>query len=355
MDGWRAVSIIIVLANHSTATWGFPHQLDTLFFWSFDGILGVRFFFVISGFLITWLMMLESAKDGHVNLYHFYARRALRILPVYGLFLCTLFGLQLFTNFHQSLSSWISNLTFTTNFNRPPWTSCHLWSLAVEEQFYILWPILFVFWGPSASVRRLITILAIPLFLAPLCRAISHLGVFPRVLYPLFQDYSFFYNCDALAIGCFCAIIVGHRNGGRQNSSISQQWIAIIVGTSFILIPNVLTRVFQIHSLNFLMVPLGDTFQDCGFGLLLIQNLDHPRFCLYRCLNWKWVQQIGILSYSIYIWQMIFCTSPKTYGIQPVWWLSFPGWLIPVFVVGGLSYYVIERPFFALRAYFRKA
>ena len=101
----------------------------------FDGNLGVRFFFIISGFLITWLMILENDRIGRVNLSQFYIRRALRILPVYFAFMLVLACLQYFTPYAQSAAAWAGNLTFTTNFVGCHWPSAHLWTLAVEEQF----------------------------------------------------------------------------------------------------------------------------------------------------------------------------------------------------------------------------
>src|SRR5882724_7345116 len=94
LDGWRAVSILMVLGAHCQHVNGFPNALHGTFSWLFDGNLGVRFFFIISGFLITWLMVLERDQTGGVNLRHFYARRALRILPVYFTFILALAGLQ---------------------------------------------------------------------------------------------------------------------------------------------------------------------------------------------------------------------------------------------------------------------
>ena len=67
LDGWRALSILLVLGAHSKFTAGFPPHLESLFNLIFDGDLGVRFFFVISGFLITWLMLLEEKHSGRVN------------------------------------------------------------------------------------------------------------------------------------------------------------------------------------------------------------------------------------------------------------------------------------------------
>jgi peptidoglycan/LPS O-acetylase OafA/YrhL len=146
LDGWRAVSIALVLIAHSKYAAGFPAMLGSaLDGFNANGIapgsLGVRFFFVISGFLITWLLLQEQAKHGVISLKHFYLRRALRILPVYFLYL---FVLGFLTHYSQPASDWLTNLTFTTNYFWPPEPTAHLWSLGVEEQFYLLWPGLLV-------------------------------------------------------------------------------------------------------------------------------------------------------------------------------------------------------------------
>ncbi|MEI6078838.1 MAG: acyltransferase [Verrucomicrobiota bacterium] len=137
LDGWRAVSIALVLLLHSSYTSGFPSKLDRIINGFDAGVLGVRFFFVISGFLITCLLLREHAETSVISLKHFYARRALRILPVYFFYLVVLGFL---TRYSQAPSAWLANLTFTTNFFPTPFATTHFWSLAVEEQFYFLWP-----------------------------------------------------------------------------------------------------------------------------------------------------------------------------------------------------------------------
>jgi peptidoglycan/LPS O-acetylase OafA/YrhL len=77
-----------------------------------------------------------------------------------------------------------------------------------------------------------------------------------------------------------------------------------------------------------------------------------PAYGFYSWLNQSLVCQIGVLSYSIYIWQQLFA-SPAEFMLRPVWWLSFPGWLVPALVVALVSYYGLERPWFRLRARFR--
>ena len=352
LDGWRAISIVLVLGSHSENTAGFPNHLRILFNWLFEGNLGVRFFFVISGFLITWLMVLEKDRTGHVNLRHFYIRRALRILPVYFAFILTLTCLQLFTPYTQSISVWIGNLTFTTDFiNAGVWTSGHLWSLSVEEQFYLVWPAIFLFCNFEKRFRLTALILTLPILLAPIFRVITYTHASPSVIAPLFSGFSFFNYFDSLAAGCVSAILFKRKHDKIKKYLIAWPSMTLAVAFTLILIPYALIRLFIF---GFFTVPLGSSFQALGFAILLLQSIILPGFGFYHVLNWRWVREIGVLSYSIYIWQQIFSTKPQIFGLGNVWWMSFPGWFVPVFIVAMISYYGLEQPLFRLRAHFRE-
>lgn len=351
LDGWRALSIALVLGAHCTFTPGFPDAFRTGFRWLFDGDLGVRFFFIISGFLITWLLVLENDRVGRVSLKQFYIRRALRILPVYFAFILVLVGLQYFTPYSQSGQAWAGNLTFTTNFVGCYWPSAHLWTLAVEEQFYLLWPCLFVFCHMAAGgYRRASLVLVLPILLAPVCRVISYLHWYPAVLGPVFTPHSFLNYCDSLAMGCASAVLLARRPGLVQWMCQTHFSRSTMVALLLILTPYVLCNLFI---LGIITVPLGSAMQGLGFSILLLQSVTSPERKFYRMLNWSWVRQIGILSYSIYIWQQIFCANPETFGLGNVWWMSYPTWLLAVMVVASLSYYGLEKPMLKLRARFR--
>jgi peptidoglycan/LPS O-acetylase OafA/YrhL len=100
-----------------------------------------------------------------------------------------------------------------------------------------------------------------------------------------------------------------------------------------------------------------DSMQAIGFGLLLLQSLLQAAHGFYRALNWGWVKQLGVLSYSIYIWQQMFCGGdPTVFGRAPAanaWWTHFPIWILTALVVACVSYFVVEKPLFRLRARFR--
>src|SRR5262249_7861489 len=135
-------------------------------FWGL-GEFGVRVFFVISGFLITGLLMQELARDGRIRLARFYLRRTLRIFPPYYTLLVTL-GLASAAGAVTLASHDLTHAaTYTSNYYLGrSWFMGHTWSLSVEEQFYLLWPAVFLIAGP----RRGFFIAAAVVVLTPFIR-----------------------------------------------------------------------------------------------------------------------------------------------------------------------------------------
>jgi peptidoglycan/LPS O-acetylase OafA/YrhL len=347
------LSIAMVLGSHNVFAQGFPMEFAPLNDWIFDGKLGVRCFFLISGLLISWLMILECQQDGRVNLRHFYARRALRILPVYFGFLLTIALLQWFTPYTLDRTSWMGNLTFTRDFFGEDFTTGHLWSLSVEEQFYLLWPGIFVAFGMTRQ-RRWLWLLLLPVLVAPWSRA---LGRRPDLVFlgPVFQGDSFFSHFDLLAIGCACAVLLSRRYLEVEQWFRQRPNLALGAGLTLVVGAQVLQQLSR-HSfaLRVLVYSLGPTLQGFGMAILVVQSVVMPQWGVFRALSWWWMRRIGVLSYSLYIWQQLFCSKPETFGLGNVWWMSFPCWLGTVFVVAFVSYYGFERPFLKLRARFRE-
>ena len=143
LDGLRAISVALVIFLHLGSMSYFPraHWLHAV---AEEGLFGVQIFFVISGFLITWLLLAEEKKRGRIDLGKFYIRRALRILPPALLFLLTLKLLDAFGIVEVGWRDVLYAMLFVRNVLPGPILTNHYWSLAIEEQFYLGWPFLVV-------------------------------------------------------------------------------------------------------------------------------------------------------------------------------------------------------------------
>lgn len=357
LDGWRAVSIGLVLLSHSSLMVSFPDEWKKPFAQLFDGNLGVRFFFLISGFLITWLMIKERQLCGVVDLKLFYCRRALRILPVCFAYLGVVGILSVATPFGQSRAVWLSNITFTTNFmldrnwHGVPWPSIHLWSLAIEEQFYLIWPLVFGAIRILGTWRFWIQLVVAALVVAPVSRFISIYELYDRTWMWLFSPASFLNYFDSIAYGCVCAFLVATKQEAVCKIVRDYKVWVLLVCLAAILIPHVLRHY---KAFKMFVVALGPTLQALGFAGLLVQSVFLPGWSFYRALNWPVACYIGTLSFSIYIWQQLFCSSPEIFGLagDSVLMLFPAGWLFAG-LAALLSYHFVERPVMNLRARFR--
>jgi peptidoglycan/LPS O-acetylase OafA/YrhL len=179
LDGFRALSIMLVLLEHLCGTVGFP-QDNIIFKYLGDfGNLGVRIFFVISGFLITSLLLEESERNGQISLRSFYFRRILRIFPAAYSFIAAIWVASAIGLLNVGVADFVSACTYTMNYLHPRnWNLAHLWSLSIEEQFYILWPFALCL----AGKRRAMMIAVFVLILSPCVRIASDRSMCNSVL-----------------------------------------------------------------------------------------------------------------------------------------------------------------------------
>ncbi len=138
LNGLRSVSIVLVLFDHFAFNSIYKFQYKFLVV----GHLGVYVFFVISGFLITTLLLKEKVATGTISLRYFYKRRFLRILPLVYLFLAVLLLLNQVFHLNISLLGFLGPILFLVNIGlfHNNWYTSHFWSLAYEEQFYLVFP-----------------------------------------------------------------------------------------------------------------------------------------------------------------------------------------------------------------------
>lgn len=283
------------------------------------GGFGVRIFFVISGYLITTLLLKEHERTGRISLKDFYVRRAYRILPAaYGFMLVVIV-------FEWHALSWrdmLAALTYFSNYyHGGNWTLGHLWSLSVEEQFYLLWP---AFLG--ILFRRRLWLVAGLLLAAPPLRVLfwtlwGHRGL----------EHPFPVVMDALAAGCALAMLEPQLR--RRDAWLRSRW--------FLLIPvlTVLLPLLQVHH-NRIYQVAGLSVIHVGIALFIVRAVHMQS----RVLNWAPMVWLGTLSYSFYLWQQPFLNRASN-----AWWTAFPQNLLLALACAVGSYYGVEKPFLELR------
>lgn len=206
LDGLRGVSILLVMLGHARGTRGFSSWIPPLV--TDHASLGVQIFFVISGYLITTLILDEERTTGKISLNLFYARRTIRIFPPLYLFLLCL-TIGLWTGMIElPRYNLLFAATYMMNFvpsGTGTWVTGHLWSLSAEEQFYLVWPAAIRFAG-RARALAFAAILAVtcPLLALALVQTKHQLGF--RVL-GVFSD--------SIACGCVLAGIMPWLRGQK--------------------------------------------------------------------------------------------------------------------------------------------
>ncbi len=344
LDGLRCLSVLLVLIAHSRDVIHYPAaKLDPLVRWIPPGTTGVQVFFVLSGFLITFLLLKEKQKHGDVSLKLFYVRRALRILPAYVAFLIVVAIIQITGPLEVNGSSWFALVAYLVNFIHTPKIAEHVWSLSVEEQFYLLWPFLFWFFlVKNERPMKALIVLLIPVVVAPVGRVIGSRN--PDSL--LFNEFSFFNHFDSLAFGCLLAFLFGYR-GLTSTALFEKKWPVLIASLALILIPHLLIVTSTASALT---IPFASTLSALGIALLIGFVLFHPGCFAVSWLNFKPIALVGVWSYSIYLWQQLYCTNPALLGFESTpRFLAFPYWLVPVFATAIASYYLVEQPFLKLK------
>jgi peptidoglycan/LPS O-acetylase OafA/YrhL len=332
LDGLRAVSIAIVLAAHAAETQNLRFEPYSHALYAF-GAFGVKVFFVISGFLITTLLLNEERKRGRISLGMFYFRRTFRIWPVAYAFILVIALMSAFGLTQIPKHNLIYALTFTMNHVRNgAWVTGHLWSLAVEEQFYLVWPLVFLLTGYRARVIACMSIV----IAAPLLR-IGTLIYAPDIYQAM--ESSLLYLGDAIAIGCLLALLAGQLSKGeRAKRFFESRW--------FFLVP--IMAVAMYATLQSSLWPKFHLAIGNTISLLCIAATIWRVICWQdwatRILNSRVFVFVGILSYSLYVWQQIFLDETGRFWIN-----RFPQNLVLAFLAAIFSYYVVETPFLRLR------
>jgi len=335
LNGLRAVSIFIVIIEHLILfSFGRGSRLFILPF--FEGQFGVNVFFVISGFLITSLLLKEERTTGSISLKNFYMRRSLRIFPAYYFLLLVYWLLQRTGFLHIPLLNWLTTLTYTRYLNLgEPYTD-HAWSLSVEENFYLFWPLIFMLGDQWRKNTAKFLVLIVPLI---------RLYVFYLHRVSWITSMSLFVRIDAIALGCVVALYKDEllkRCTGKWNR-------LMLISLAVLFTIPCLEILGKGNVLRAIMVSFGSY---CGplanlvIAFIILYSVFGPRNGWFRLLNSKPLNYIGVLSYSIYLWQEFFV-------IKKEWWVThFPQNLVCIALASLFSRYVIEKPFLKLKSRF---
>ncbi|RZT21590.1 acyltransferase family protein [Fictibacillus sp. BK138] len=341
LDGLRAIAVLAVIAYHLN------------FEWAAGGLLGVTVFFVLSGYLITDLLIAEFVETDKINFKNFWIRRARRLLP--AMFTMLLVVITWVTIFEQTMldklekdtlaaimyvSNWwyiFQDLSYFESFG-PPSLLTHFWSLAVEEQFYILWPLVILL-VLKMKVKEG------SLFSIILLGAIASAAAMTLLYEPGTDPSRIYYGTDtrvfSLLLGASLSVIWPSRKLSTNLPS-EIRWKLDFVG------------LFALAFI-FYMFWSTDQYQDFLYqggmvamsvaSMLVVAVIVHPSSKLNTVLSFKPLRWIGVRSYGIYLWHfpVIVLTSPQ-WGADAPSLVRTSLQLFLILTLASLSWTFIENP-----------
>ena len=332
LDVLRAIAVFLVMGRHMPA-------YTTL---ERGGWIGVDLFFVLSGYLISMLLFREFQFTGAINVRRFLLRRGFKIWPAYYVLLIVTVSIFAIAGFPISWSKLAASIFFLQNYyffdvNFLRLGFYHTWSLAVEEHFYIVLPLLLVALSKLRSGRD--PFKAVPwifLILAVSCASLRWFTLKP----PSFMPAPF---SHLRADGLFAGVLLGYLHSFRPETflKISKSWLAPAIAIlcsapAFVFDGN--TRVFQSFGLTLLLV---------GFSFLVAWAVPHDASKLFGRRIAFVLAAIGAYSYSIYLWHLLL--SSMFQSGRPPSQMRFWIYVATSTVIGIIASELIERPMLRLR------
>jgi peptidoglycan/LPS O-acetylase OafA/YrhL len=335
LDGLRALAVAAVIADHAG--------------YLIVGSYGVIVFFVVSGYLITGLLLTEHESTGRIGIRSFYRRRWARLAP--ALLVIVAVTLVWVLAIGVSVSKWIAGLigalTYTTNFVEVTGAQTHIssyyewsWSLAIEEQFYLVWPVLMIvvlYFGRRWGRALLASVAVGVIVLAWVIRA----GMVNSPAQSQRLSFSFESHMDAIALGAVLAIVTVGFQCGR--------WLRVVTTVAATLAA---FELFQAVDGYRPIVPLfaQDARAYAQVSVLCVvlvaALVSAPSGPLARLLAWGPLVHLGRLSYGLYLWNMLFMNGfNELFGHKPVHagWAGLL-WLAALIGVAEASYRYVETP-----------
>lgn len=337
LDGLRAFAVLAVLFYHANMSF------------AKGGFIGVDVFFVVSGFLITSILMREFNRHQRIDLRNFYLRRVLRLAPALIVLLVSFTLLSaLLLDHEQGRSNEIDTLIalfYVSNWAwafqiHPPHFLAHTWSLSIEEQFYILWPIILITllrFIPS-RFNILIVILALTVLS---CATRVYLTLRGASLERIYNGLDC--RADALLIGCLLGFLLSSNiiNKDHHWLETSLKFLAPLSAISLLFL--CMTLSWKDRALYAWWLSIVEILS----GIVILDIFSSSNSILKRILSIKVLVWIGSISYGLYLWHFPIFKAMRLVGFH-----RFGVLIIGTgcaFIVASLSYYLLERPILKLK------
>lgn len=319
------------------------------------GFLGVDIFFVLSGFLITSLLLQEWGRRASLSLKDFYIRRILRLGPALAVYLLALSAYAwLFLkkeNAHEIYLGILLTLSYVSNWlialkpNLPLSILAITWSLAVEEQFYLLWPLLLSI-ALTMKVKRRWILLGLTIVVVSLAVHRSLLwqaGASIRRLY-----YATDTHADGLLLGCLLGCVVSWDLVPSSKN--------LERATKYLALPSVLFIGYLVFTTNHstpLLYAGGLSLVALAIAVILSTLLIWPVGLALTILRFRPLVWVGRVSYGLYLWHWPIRGLVFRDAEHPSVWQIIAG-VVLSFVITSLSFYLIEQPFLRLKKRFSR-
>jgi peptidoglycan/LPS O-acetylase OafA/YrhL len=333
LDAIRGIAVLVVMFHNERDAFPSLHLRGAFA----SGWMGVDLFFVLSGFLITGVLLDAKGSDGFLR--NFYARRCLRICPLYYALLAFMFVAvpmlrpsDAHSLFEHS-SPWWAYPLYLQNFLVPDSLNASgalavTWSLAIEEQFYLVWPLLV----RGISVRRLRLICLAIVLMSPLLRlylSVRHVDLYTNV----------FCRLDGLMAGAFFAALV-REPSFEPGRHVNAAWGAVVVALPLGLAIDGRGVQWIVYSFSVL----------ASAGLVYLALFSSARW-LRRILANRGLVYTGTISYGLYLLHRIPFVLSKGREVQyPL--IVFLALLVTTYLLASASWYFLERPFLKLKRFF---
>jgi peptidoglycan/LPS O-acetylase OafA/YrhL len=334
LDGLRGLAIILVILHNQSPKYPSLH-LELLFA---NGWMGVDLFFVLSGFLITGILVDTKHSEGYLK--NFYVRRCLRIWPLYYSLLFFMFILVPFVHpseaqtVYSRSSPWWAYPLFLQNFLVPAPTYATgplavTWSLAIEEQFYLVWPWVVRYCSSAQLCRIAIAVICA----SPALRLLLSLGQVD--LYT-----NVFCRLDGLMAGALLALFA-RSDSFVPARFVRRAWIVFLVTVPLAFVTEALHARWIVFSLTAL-----------ASAALVYLLLYSEQAGLQRALTNRFMVYTGIISYGLYLLHKIPFDIAQALHLDRYPTLAMPILLVACYSVAFASWYLLEKPFLRLKRYF---